>query len=93
MDDFGFGGMQNQPPVQSSGGDDFDMLISSSSASAGNTSKGSEAFVNQQFEGAEDWGFEYDIGGGGGDVGETTELEGLPPPPAAVTSSNADFTR
>ncbi|KAI3804535.1 hypothetical protein L1987_26151 [Smallanthus sonchifolius] len=89
LDDFGFGGMQNQPPVQSSGGDDFDMLFSSSSASAGNTSKGSEAFVSQQFEGAEDWGFESDIGGGGGDVGGTTELEGLPPPPAGVTSSSA----
>ncbi|KAI3756248.1 hypothetical protein L1987_56067 [Smallanthus sonchifolius] len=87
MDDFGFGGMQNQPPVQSSGGDDFDMLFTASSA--GNTSKGSEAFVSQQFEGAEDWGFESDIGGGGGDVGGTTELEGLPPPPAGVTSSSA----
>ncbi|KAJ0802487.1 putative tetratricopeptide-like helical domain superfamily [Helianthus annuus] len=89
MDDFGFGGMQSQPPVQSSGGNDFDMLFSSSSASGGNASKASEAFANQQFAGAEDWGFESDIGGGGGDVGGTTELEGLPPPPAGVTSSSA----
>ncbi|KAI3828681.1 hypothetical protein L1987_02789 [Smallanthus sonchifolius] len=87
MDDFGFGGMQNQPPVQSSGGDSFDVLFSS--ASAGNASKGSETSVNQQFAGAEDWGFESEIGGGGGDVGGTTELEGLPPPPAGVTSSSA----
>ncbi|KAF5774589.1 putative tetratricopeptide-like helical domain superfamily [Helianthus annuus] len=32
-------------------------------------------------------GFKSDIGKGGGDVGGTTELEGLPPPPAGVTSS------
>ncbi|KAI7743010.1 hypothetical protein M8C21_032675 [Ambrosia artemisiifolia] len=87
MDDFGFGGMQSQPPVQPSGGNDFDMLFTSSSG--GNASKGSETFVNEQFAGAEDWGFESDIGGGGGDVGGTTELEGLPPPPAGVTSSSA----
>lgn len=87
MDDFGFGvgGMQNPPPVQSSGGNDFDVLFSTSSAS--NAAKGSESFANQQFAGAEDWGFESDIGGG--DVGGTTELEGLPPPPAGVTSSSA----
>ncbi|XP_076951208.1 uncharacterized protein LOC143624433 [Bidens hawaiensis] len=87
VDDFGFGGMQSQPPVQSSGVNDFDALFSSSSAAS--ASKGSEAFVNQQFAGAEDWGFEAEIGGGGGDVGGTTELEGLPPPPAGVTSSSA----
>ncbi|XP_071730581.1 uncharacterized protein [Rutidosis leptorrhynchoides] len=86
LDDFGFGGMQSQPPVQSSGGNDFDVLFSSSST--GNGSKGLDNTVNQQFAGAEDWGFESDIGGGG-DVGGTTELEGLPPPPAGVTSSSA----
>ncbi|KAM0070110.1 putative tetratricopeptide-like helical domain superfamily [Helianthus debilis subsp. tardiflorus] len=32
-------------------------------------------------------GFKSDIGEGGGDVGGITELEGLPPPPAGVTSS------
>lgn len=85
MDDFGFGGVQNQPPVQKSAGNDFDVLFASSSSSAG---KGSENVINQQFAGAEDWGFESEIGGGGGD-GETTELEGLPPPPAGVTSSSA----
>ncbi|KAK9067889.1 hypothetical protein SSX86_012000 [Deinandra increscens subsp. villosa] len=87
VDDFGFGSMQNQAPVQSSGIDSFDVLFSSSSA--GNASKGSETSVNEQFAGAEDWGFESEIGGGGGDVGGTTELEGLPPPPAGVTSSSA----
>ncbi|GKB00411.1 uncharacterized transmembrane protein, partial [Tanacetum coccineum] len=99
FDDFGFGGMPSQPPVQSSsmgsgvggmpsqapvqssGGNDFDVLFSSSSASAGNN-------ANEQFAGAEDWGFESETGGGG-DVGGTTELEGLPPPPAGVTSSSA----
>ncbi|KAJ0716695.1 hypothetical protein HanPI659440_Chr13g0515551 [Helianthus annuus] len=34
-------------------------------------------------------GFKSDIGEGGGDVGGTTELEGLPPPPSGVTSSSA----
>ncbi|CAH1453384.1 unnamed protein product [Lactuca virosa] len=84
LDDFGFNGKQNQPPVQSSTGNDFDILFTSSS-------KDSENLVSQQFAGAEDWGFESDIGGGGsgGDVGGTTELEGLPPPPAGVTSSSA----
>ena len=72
LDDFGFGGMPSQVPVQSSAGNDFDALFSSSSASGGNT-------ANEQFAGAEDWGFESDIGEGG-DVGGTTELEGLPPP-------------
>ncbi|XP_071740798.1 uncharacterized protein [Rutidosis leptorrhynchoides] len=84
LDDFGFGSMKSQPPVQSSGTNDFDELFSSS----GNASKGSDNIVNQQFAAAEDWGFEADIGGGG-DVGGTTELEGLPPPPAGVTSSSA----
>lgn len=85
-DDFGFGGMKNPPPVQSSGGNDFDVLFSSSSAPAGNASKDSESFMSQQFAGAEDWGFESEIGG---DMGGTTELEGLPPPPAGVTASSA----
>nr|XP_043628967.1 putative uncharacterized protein DDB_G0282133 [Erigeron canadensis] len=90
IDDFGFGDMQNPPPVQSSGGNDFDVLFPSSSVSAGNPAKGSDSFVNEQFVGAENWSFESDIGGGGGDhVGGTTELEGLPPPPSGVTSSSA----
>ncbi|KAI3690078.1 hypothetical protein L2E82_48053 [Cichorium intybus] len=90
LDDFGFGGMQNQPPIQSSGGNDFDILFTSSSGGIGigNASKDSENFASQQFAGAEDWGFESEIDGGG-DVGGTTELEGLPPPPAGVTSSSA----
>ncbi|GKG17523.1 hypothetical protein Tco_0362480, partial [Tanacetum coccineum] len=82
LDDFGFGGMGNQVPVQSSVGNDFDVLFPTSSSSAGNNaSKGSDNFVNEQFAGAEDWGFDSETGGGG-DVGGTTELEGLPPPPA-----------
>ncbi|PWA86928.1 Tetratricopeptide-like helical [Artemisia annua] len=87
LDDFGFGGMGKQAPVQSSVGNDFDVLFPTSSA-GNNASKGSDNFANEQFAGAEDWGFESDIGGGG-DVGGTTELEGLPPPPAGVTSSSA----
>ncbi|KAL8209999.1 hypothetical protein R6Q57_006731 [Mikania cordata] len=83
-DNFGFGGMGNQAPVQSSGADDLDVIFSSSSA--GNTSKN---FANQNLGWDEVCDFESEIGGGGGDVGGTTELEGLPPPPAGVTSSSA----
>lgn len=85
-DDFGFssGQSQNQPSVQSTGMNDFDSLFSST----GSTEKGSEAFGNQQFSGGDDWGMDSEFGGGN-DSGGTTELEGLPPPPAGVSASAA----
>lgn len=86
MGDFGFPTTQNQPPVQSSGVNDFDVLFSSSSASAGDAAKGFDGLGSQQFSGIDDWDTEF---GGGNDMGGTTELEGLPPPPAGVTASVA----
>ncbi|XP_028119729.1 uncharacterized transmembrane protein DDB_G0289901-like [Camellia sinensis] len=88
MDDFAIPTSQNQPPVQSSGVDAFDSLFTSSSASAGAAPKGSEGVGSQQFSGADDWGMDSEFGGGK-DMGGTTELEGLPPPPAGVSASAA----
>ncbi|XP_031112999.1 uncharacterized protein LOC116016751 [Ipomoea triloba] len=82
VDDFGFS--NNQPHAQSSGGaGDFDSLFQSST-----TSFGGSAVESQQFSGGDDWGFESEFGGGH-DNGGTTELEGLPPPPAGLSASTA----
>ncbi|CAL5395725.1 unnamed protein product [Camellia sinensis] len=88
VDDFPIPTPQNQPPVQSSGVDVFDSLFSSSSASVGGGPKGSEGLGSQQFAGADDWGMDSEFGGGN-ETGGTTELEGLPPPPAGVSASAA----
>ncbi|KAA8548969.1 hypothetical protein F0562_000653 [Nyssa sinensis] len=88
MDDFGIPTSQKQPPVQSSGVDSFDVLFSSSSASAGAASKGSEGLGSLQFSETDDWGFDSEFGGGN-DTGGTTELDGLPPPPSGVSASAA----
>ncbi|XP_059632763.1 uncharacterized protein LOC132275317 [Cornus florida] len=85
MDDFGIPTSQNKPPTQTAGVDAFDVLFSSSSASAGAAPKASEGLASEQFSGAEDWG---DFGGGD-DASGTTELEGLPPPPSGVSASSA----
>lgn len=74
----------NQTPVQSSGGGDpMDMFFTSSStASSGG---GAAAAASSEID---DWGTEF--GGGNHDVGgTTTELDGLPPPPAGVSGSAA----
>ncbi|XVF38767.1 hypothetical protein REPUB_Repub20aG0130400 [Reevesia pubescens] len=95
MDDFGMPaknvGSQSQPSVQSSGGDPLDMLFSASSASAGGATPASGGGGGQQFSGVDDWGLDSEFGGAGGtdEGGSTTELEGLPPPPAGVTASSA----
>jgi hypothetical protein len=91
MSDFGMPGVdfgsKNETVVQSSGSDPLEMLFSSSSASAGG------AIGGQQMSEADDWGFNSEFGDGGiggHDVGgSTTELEGLPPPPAGVSASMA----
>ncbi|KAK8525330.1 hypothetical protein V6N13_123148 [Hibiscus sabdariffa] len=93
MDDFGMParnvGSQSQPSVQSSGGDPLDMFFSSS-ASAGAACQAFGRGGEQQFSGVDDWGLDSEFGGaGGGNDGSTTELEGLPPPPAGVTASSA----
>lgn len=86
--DFGIPGMdfgsKSQTPVQNSGSDPLDMLFSSSSASAGG------AVGGQQKSDVDDWDTEF--GGGLGEHdggGSTTELDGLPPPPAGVSASMA----
>ncbi|KAL2244295.1 UNVERIFIED_CONTAM: hypothetical protein Sindi_0547500 [Sesamum indicum] len=70
---------QSQPLKQSSGVNDFDALFSSTSG-VGTTS--------QQFSEGDDWGMNSEFGGGNV-TGGTTELEGLPPPPAGVSAPAA----
>lgn len=90
MTDFDMSGMdfgsKKEGGVQSSASDPLDVLFSSSSASAGGA-------VGVQQMSDVDWGLDSGFGGeeiGGHDVGgSTTELEGLPPPPAGVTASMA----
>ncbi|XP_039048698.1 stress protein DDR48-like isoform X2 [Hibiscus syriacus] len=95
MDDFGMPaknvGSQNQPSIQSSGSDPLDMFFSSSSASTGGSARASGGGGEQQFSGVGDWGLDSEFGGvgGGNDGSSTTELEGLPPPPAGVSASSA----
>ena len=95
MDDFGMPAKnvesQSQPSVESSGGDPLDMFFSSSSASAGGSTQASSGGGGQHFSGVDDWGLDSEFGGAGGtdEGGSTTELEGLPPPPAGVTASSA----
>ncbi|CAA3029800.1 uncharacterized transmembrane DDB_G0289901 [Olea europaea subsp. europaea] len=87
MGDFGFSNShsqnQSQPSGQSVGVNDFDALFSSSGGSASQ----SQGFESQQFSGGDDWGLDSEFGGH--DTGGTTEIEGLPPPPAGVTGSAA----
>lgn len=80
----GVSNTQSQPPKQSSGANDFDTLFSSP---AGGETGGADGFINQQFSGGDDWGMDEEFGGNDG-VG-TTELEGLPPPPAGVSAPAA----
>ncbi|KAI4345374.1 hypothetical protein L6164_012504 [Bauhinia variegata] len=90
---FGFSSQKsatlNQNPAHTSGGDPMDMFFLSS-ASAGSAAVGSEGLGGQPSSGIDDWGLDSEFGGGGHDVGgTTTELEGLPPPPAGVSGSTA----
>ncbi|KAL2339005.1 hypothetical protein Fmac_013451 [Flemingia macrophylla] len=86
--DFNFTGSaaSNQtPPVQASGADPMDMFFAPASSASGGGGVASEGFGGQ-----DDWGLDSEFGGGGHDVGgATTELEGLPPPPAGVSGSTA----
>ncbi|KAL2922990.1 Sperm-associated antigen 1A [Bienertia sinuspersici] len=81
---------QNPAPAQSTGGDSFDMFFSS----ATNVGGGAAAIASdnvvggQQFSGGDDWGMDSNFCGGH-DEGNTTEIEGLPPPPAGVSASSA----
>lgn len=71
---------QKQAPQEKSK-DPLESLLSSSFAAT------SGGFASQPFKETDDWGLEADFGGG--DSGTTTELEGLPPPPAGITVSIA----
>ncbi|KAK1385621.1 Induced during hyphae development protein 1 [Heracleum sosnowskyi] len=86
MDDFGFSATPNQPPVQPnvSASNDFDVLFSSPSVGGGASDL--EDLGGQQSSGIDGWDTEF---GGGNDMGGTTELEGLPPPPSGVTAAAA----
>ncbi|XP_050219116.1 uncharacterized protein LOC126669638 [Mercurialis annua] len=79
---------QKQTPVQTASVDSFDILFPSSSAAPTIASGG---LGGKQFSELDDWGVDSDFGGGVVDDvgGSTTELEGLPPPPAGVTASAA----
>lgn len=74
---------QSQPPKQPSGANDFDVLFSSTGGG------GNEGFTSQQFSEGDDWGINSEFGGGDHDTGGTTEIEGLPPPPAGVSAPSA----
>ncbi|KAL9256262.1 Sperm-associated antigen 1A-like protein [Drosera capensis] len=81
---------KNQVPFQSVGADSFDMFFPSSAVSSEAAKSGSGASVSQPFSDiGEDWGLESEFGGGDQDVGGTTELDGLPPPPAGVSALTA----
>uniref|UniRef100_A0A2P2JUK3 Uncharacterized protein MANES_03G199200 n=1 Tax=Rhizophora mucronata TaxID=61149 RepID=A0A2P2JUK3_RHIMU len=91
LDDFGMPSKgfasQEQPPVQNTSGDPLDMFSSFLSGGATIASGGKGG---QQFSEVDDWGLGSDFGGSGNDGGgATTELEGLPPPPAGITASAA----
>ncbi|CAI9118950.1 OLC1v1020584C1 [Oldenlandia corymbosa var. corymbosa] len=82
FDGFGFSNSQpqSQPSAQPSAGvNDFGSLFEPTTNPSGGA-------ASEPFSGGDDWGFEI---GGGDTGGTTTELEGLPPPPAGVTSATA----
>ncbi|CAO2821986.1 unnamed protein product [Amaranthus hypochondriacus] len=71
-------------PVQSTGGDPFDVFFTPST-----TASSAGAVASDSVEvGGDDWGFDSGFGGDN-NGGNTTELEGLPPPPAGVSASSA----
>ncbi|KAK1387526.1 hypothetical protein POM88_015704 [Heracleum sosnowskyi] len=90
VEDFNLSPTQYQPPIQPSGGNDFDVLFAPSlDLVGGDGVKGVEDLGGQQSSGIDGWDIEF---GGGTDVGGggwTTELDGLPPPPSGVTAAAA----
>ncbi|XP_010269601.1 PREDICTED: cell wall protein RBR3-like [Nelumbo nucifera] len=79
----GFASQKKQPP-QATSDDPFNVLFPSSSNSTSAAPTALEGVENQPFSDVDDWGLGSEFGGG--DAGSTTELEGLPPPPAGVTA-------
>ncbi|KAK4802468.1 hypothetical protein SAY86_000671 [Trapa natans] len=76
-----------QAATHNAGVDQFDSLFSTSSDFGGGAASASDGFGGQQVEDV--WGSGSDFGGGNDSGGITTELEGLPPPPAGVSASTA----
>ncbi|KAL5996214.1 hypothetical protein ACLOJK_026288 [Asimina triloba] len=90
MDGFGMPKTQDKPAAapQSKGVDPLDSLFSSSaSASAFTAAADDRSGGNRPFSEADDWGLDSEYGGN--DAGGTTEIEGLPPPPAGLSASTA----
>ncbi|KAF9621533.1 hypothetical protein IFM89_022760 [Coptis chinensis] len=82
-----FGSVPVQPSTQSKGVDPLDALFSSTSGSTNAGQVKSDGGGHEMFSEMADWDVAPEFGGG--DVGTTTELEGLPPPPAGMTASSA----
>ncbi|CAJ1940961.1 unnamed protein product [Sphenostylis stenocarpa] len=77
---------QNSVQGSGVGGDPMDMFFTGTPSST----VGGAAAASDGFGGQDDWGLDSEFGGAGHDVGgTTTELEGLPPPPAGVSGSTA----
>ncbi|KAG1371277.1 nuclear pore complex protein Nup214-like [Cocos nucifera] len=95
MDDFGVPAPNfsapppsQQPAPAKGGADPMDMFFSSSASSAPAAGAAPEVPGSQPFSEANDWDLGAEFGGHD-DGGTTTELEGLPPPPAGITLSAA----
>lgn len=87
--DMNFGMPTKQTPTHSSSVDPIDILFSSSTTSTGGAASANSGVGGQQSSEGDDWGFDSEFGGGNDVGGSTTELEGLPPPPAGVSASMA----
>lgn len=87
MNDFGM--PKNQTPAQSSNADPLGMFFSSSTSSTGGAAATNNGVRGQQTSEVDDWGLDSEFGGGNVVGGSTTEIEGLPPPPAGLSASVA----
>ncbi|KAL8026102.1 hypothetical protein ABFX02_14G006866 [Erythranthe guttata] len=80
---------QSQPSKQPPTANDFDVLFNSTAGGGGGGTKGTGGFTSQQqFSEGDDWGMNSEFVGDH-DKGGTTEIEGLPPPPAGVSAPSA----
>lgn len=86
MDDFLKPTNRAAPPPQSSS-DPLDILFSSSTTATATTPSNGLGGLQQSQSEMDDWGVGTEFGGDDG--GPTTELDGLPPPPAGVNASAA----
>ncbi|MQM08802.1 hypothetical protein Taro_041661 [Colocasia esculenta] len=93
LDDFGMPPVQDLPEQKTPtaqpkvGVDPLDVLFSSTASFGAGAAAPAQGHGSQSFE-ADDWNFVADFGDHDSG-GTTTDLEGLPPPPAGVTPSMA----